>query len=61
MVHTSVLLLGTPNRSWYIHVCELFKMFCYSSRHFIDLKYILMLLPPLGSPLELFFMKYTSI
>jgi hypothetical protein len=61
MMHTSVLLLGTHNRSWYIHVCELFKIFCFSPRHFIDLKYILKLLPPLGSPLELFFMKYTSI
>lgn len=61
MVHTSVLFLGSHNRSWYIHVCELFKIFCFSPRHFIELKYILKLLPPLGSPLELFFMKYTSI
>ena len=58
LMHTSVLLLGAHNRSWYIYVCELFKIFCFSPRHFID-KYIQT--PPLGSPLELFFMKYTSI
>lgn len=62
MMHTSVVLLGTHNRSWYIHMCEFF-IFCFSTRHFIDLtyKYILKLLPPLSSPLELFFIKYTSI
>ena len=37
MMHTSVLLLGTHNRSWYIHVCELFKIFCFSPRHFLTL------------------------
>jgi len=61
MMHTAVLLLGTHNRSWYIHVCELFKILCFSPRHFIGLKYVLKLLPPLGSPLELFFVKCTSI